>query len=409
MGLVELRGARPLILPGRREAARQRCADPPLSGDPQRAPDRTHHHRPPLPHRGGHGPAPARAEGGARADLFYRPHVPRREGAYRDARARGDQALAAGALAPGALAASPDGSLRGSARAARRPGQRRSAPRGGDAQAGGARRVRAVPGEPSPPGSPGPSGSRERSLRDRHLLHRRSAREGRAARPIGHRAPRPASETAAQISGNIEVYYRLGLAHLARGQYAEAHAAFADVEEVSPGYRDAGERAKQVESWKSDVAPSIVRSSDGGGLAKRYTLLGELGRGGMAVVFRARDEALGREVALKFLTETAIGNKVFMEFFQREARAAGSLNHPNIVTIYDVGEPRQARLRPRHGAHRRRVDRLGARARAAAAARGGAHGSSSRRGVALDYAATRRRSSTATSSPRTSCEGRAAT
>ncbi|HEY2514961.1 MAG TPA: protein kinase [Polyangiaceae bacterium] len=140
--------------------------------------------------------------------------------------------------------------------------------------------------------------------------------------------------------GNIEVYYRLGLAYLARGQYQEAREAFEAVEEVSPGYRDAAERASQLMSWKKEVAPSLVggAGAGAGAVAKRYTLLGELGRGGMAVVCRARDEALGREVALKFLSEEAVGNKVFMDFFQREARAAGSLNHPNIVTIYDVGE-----------------------------------------------------------------------
>src|SRR5438067_11827178 len=130
--------------------------------------------------------------------------------------------------------------------------------------------------------------------------------------------------------GNIEVYYRLGLGHLARGQYEEAKVAFASVEEASPGYRDAAARADQITSWKDKVATGVFAQA-GAALAKRYTLQGELGRGGMAVVYRARDEALGREVALKFLSEDAVGNEVFMQFFQREARAAGSLNHPNIV------------------------------------------------------------------------------
>lgn len=138
---------------------------------------------------------------------------------------------------------------------------------------------------------------------------------------------------------NIEVFYRLGLALMARGQYERAKEAFAAVEDTSPGYRDAGHRVEELAQWKDGRAATMFAKS----LAKeqkagRYTLLGELGRGGMAVVFRAKDEALEREVAIKFLTESAGDNEVFLSFFQREARAAASLNHPNIVTIYDTGE-----------------------------------------------------------------------
>jgi tetratricopeptide (TPR) repeat protein len=66
-----------------------------------------------------------------------------------------------------------------------------------------------------------------------------------------------------------------------------------------------------------------------------YEVLGSLGQGGMGEVFRARDSRLGREVALKFLDDTDA------EGFERvvqEARAASALNHPNIVTVYDIGE-----------------------------------------------------------------------
>jgi serine/threonine-protein kinase len=82
------------------------------------------------------------------------------------------------------------------------------------------------------------------------------------------------------------------------------------------------------------VAPRATQFSGGGG---RYAILGELGRGGMAVVYRAHDKMLGREVALKFLSETLAAQKDMQELFQREARAVASLNHPNIVTIHDVG------------------------------------------------------------------------
>ncbi|WP_412060551.1 serine/threonine-protein kinase [Rubrivirga sp. IMCC45206] len=70
----------------------------------------------------------------------------------------------------------------------------------------------------------------------------------------------------------------------------------------------------------------------------KYTLLGPLGRGGMGVVYRARDPVIGREVALKMIVDQAVADPAVRRRFLAEAQRAGSLNHPNIVTIYDVGE-----------------------------------------------------------------------
>ncbi|MCA9581341.1 MAG: serine/threonine protein kinase [Myxococcales bacterium] len=74
-----------------------------------------------------------------------------------------------------------------------------------------------------------------------------------------------------------------------------------------------------------------------GSLQDRYVVVGELGRGGMAVVYRAVDESLGREVAVKFIAENVEKNELVAQYFEREAKAAAALNHPNIVTIYDYG------------------------------------------------------------------------
>jgi len=70
----------------------------------------------------------------------------------------------------------------------------------------------------------------------------------------------------------------------------------------------------------------------------RYQIGERLGRGGMATVFRAHDPQIGRDVAIKFLHATLCEDEEYHARFLREARAAGGLSHPNIVTVHDVGE-----------------------------------------------------------------------
>lgn len=72
-------------------------------------------------------------------------------------------------------------------------------------------------------------------------------------------------------------------------------------------------------------------------VTSRYSVLARIGQGGMGEVFKAQDTSLGREVALKFLSNRMVDDETAMRFFMREARAAAALNHPAIVTVYDIG------------------------------------------------------------------------
>ncbi|MEE9534216.1 MAG: protein kinase [Acidimicrobiia bacterium] len=93
---------------------------------------------------------------------------------------------------------------------------------------------------------------------------------------------------------------------------------------------DKPEEADKPEKTELDVVREALKDD--------YEIDGELGRGGMAIVYRARERSLDREVALKVLPFSLSHDKQFEERFQREARTAAKLEHPNIIPIYRVGK-----------------------------------------------------------------------
>jgi eukaryotic-like serine/threonine-protein kinase len=98
--------------------------------------------------------------------------------------------------------------------------------------------------------------------------------------------------------------------------------------------QDAGAQARHNEAM-----PAVQEV-----LADRYELLEVLGRGGMGVVFRARDRVLNRVVAVKVLASDRAEDETFVARFEREALAAAALNHPNVVAVFDTGNDNATRF-----------------------------------------------------------------
>jgi len=141
-----------------------------------------------------------------------------------------------------------------------------------------------------------------------------------------------------------------GLARLFEraGRDAEALAVWENIRKRDFQYKDAGARIEALRqsvaaaqaagaaavTAASSVAPDAVPASSDA----RYEVLGEIGRGGMGVVVKARDTRLGRTVALKRMPDNLKSNPTAVQLFLREARAAAALSHPNIVTLFDAGQ-----------------------------------------------------------------------
>ncbi len=150
----------------------------------------------------------------------------------------------------------------------------------------------------------------------------------------------------------LDQLYDLGLDFERRRQFAKAQSVLRHLSRLSPGFADADARIRKLGVLESKMAlgsgrggvRSLVLTEDGmqKPMLGRYEIDKEIGRGAMGVVYLGKDPRIGRTVAVKTvaLSEEFEGEQleqVTARFF-REAETAGRLNHPSIVTIYDVGE-----------------------------------------------------------------------
>jgi tetratricopeptide (TPR) repeat protein len=145
---------------------------------------------------------------------------------------------------------------------------------------------------------------------------------------------------------NVEVFYSLATLYAGAGQPHEAVEMFEKILAFDYHYRDVEERLIGARELAQQVGllDASERSGTGGNRPGtsaqpgRYQITGELGRGGMGIVYKAQDTALDRIVAYKVLPDMLAENPSALKNFMREAKAAAKLNHPGIVTVFDTGE-----------------------------------------------------------------------
>ncbi|MCB0219675.1 MAG: protein kinase [Chrysiogenetes bacterium] len=168
---------------------------------------------------------------------------------------------------------------------------------------------------------------------------------------------------------NIPVYYQMAICLEKEGQYNKALNIYDQILTADYHFRDVSQRVNEVKKLMQSrpATPSAPLATSGGigagitgsgssagrfdatvyqgdqqaptqAAQRRYVVESELGRGGMGIVYKARDTMLDRTIALKVLPPAFKTHPQALDNFMREAKSAAALNHPNIVTVYDVGE-----------------------------------------------------------------------
>ncbi|HLG19669.1 MAG TPA: protein kinase [Bdellovibrionota bacterium] len=147
------------------------------------------------------------------------------------------------------------------------------------------------------------------------------------------------------VEFDLDSSYAYGMLLERKGEYSSALDVFDELLKRDFHYKDVsvkvGELKQKVEARKSR-APSATASETISGETPqretRYEIIEELGRGAMGIVYKAKDKMLDRIVAFKTLPHTLKDDPQALESLLKEAQTAAKLNHPNIVTVYDVGQ-----------------------------------------------------------------------
>ncbi len=156
-------------------------------------------------------------------------------------------------------------------------------------------------------------------------------------------------------TGNVDYFYMLARAYEQMGKLEESREILYKIRTVDVNFKDVTQLLSNISSRISmqasipqslttpvhtstpaSVEATQVMQTVEHALDGRYRLQKELGRGGMGVVYLAKDAQLERSVALKFLGSLVDSSEEFRERFIREARAAAKISHPNIISIYDI-------------------------------------------------------------------------
>ena len=149
---------------------------------------------------------------------------------------------------------------------------------------------------------------------------------------------------------SVDGYYKLATIYQEDGKARDAVEIFEKIMAYDYHYGDVEERLAETRALLAEEEPLAGATQEGagagigspsfGGPAEegRYQIIGELGRGGMGIVYKVQDTVLDRIVAFKVLPQALTENPQAINNFMREAQAAAKLNHPKIVTVYDTGE-----------------------------------------------------------------------
>jgi len=157
--------------------------------------------------------------------------------------------------------------------------------------------------------------------------------------PLALKKLTQATESQEIARSNVKAFYALARCYESNDEARQATDLYEKILAFDFNYEDVTTRLEETRKQaEAQMAATDEPRLGTSGREGRYKILGTLGRGGMGVVYKAQDTVLDRVVAFKVLPDSLQENPQALKNFLREAKSAASLNHPNIVTVFDAGE-----------------------------------------------------------------------